>query len=119
MDIEHAKTLIEALADGVNPITGELLPSTDSCNQIEITRALHSILHYLNTSNEPQKRKAPQPENAGKSWNEEEDAQLLNEYHADMRFSDIARVHGRTRNAIVARLERLGINTVNYAKYSK
>ena len=41
MDITYAKELLEMLADGVNPITGEVLPESDSCNQPDIIRALH------------------------------------------------------------------------------
>ena len=36
MDILRAKELLAALADGVNPFTGEILPDDDSCNQAEI-----------------------------------------------------------------------------------
>ena len=32
MDIEYAKEILVALADGVNPATGELLPAEDVCN---------------------------------------------------------------------------------------
>ena len=32
MDIEYAKKVLSVLADGVNPITGEILPATDSSN---------------------------------------------------------------------------------------
>ena len=45
MDIERAKELLSALADGVNPLTGEVLSRSDSCNQVEIFRALQTVLH--------------------------------------------------------------------------
>ena len=44
MDICHAKELLTVLADGINPLTGEVLPSSDSCNQVEVVRALHAVL---------------------------------------------------------------------------
>ena len=47
MDIIRAKELLETLADGVNPITGEILSGCDSCNQVEIVRALNTVLRYL------------------------------------------------------------------------
>lgn len=34
MDINQAKEMLYALADGVNPVTGEILPPEDSCNQV-------------------------------------------------------------------------------------
>lgn len=39
MDILRAKEIIEGLADGVNPLTGEVLSPEDSCNQAEVVRA--------------------------------------------------------------------------------
>ena len=47
MDIERAKELLAVLADGVNPITGELLSDDDSCNQVEIVRALHTAVYTM------------------------------------------------------------------------
>lgn len=38
MDIIRAKELLTMLADGVNPLTGEVLSDEDSCNQVEIVR---------------------------------------------------------------------------------
>lgn len=47
MDLERAKELLWSLADGVNPLTGEVLCNQDSCNQVEIVRALYSVLVAL------------------------------------------------------------------------
>lgn len=58
MDILRAKEIIEGLANGVNPLTGEVLPPEDSCNQPDVVRALHAILSAL-----PKKMQKAQPEN--------------------------------------------------------
>ena len=47
MDIQRAKELLAVLSGGVNPLTGEVLPEDDSCNQVEIVRALNTVLRYL------------------------------------------------------------------------
>lgn len=47
MDIQKAKELLKMLADGVNPLTGEILPDEDSCNQVEIVRALNTAVTEL------------------------------------------------------------------------
>lgn len=39
MDILRAKEIIGGLADGVNPLIGEILPPEDPCNQADIVRA--------------------------------------------------------------------------------
>ena len=57
MDIIRAKEILEILADGVNPMTGEVLPDGDSCNQVEVVRAIHTVLKSLTSAHE--KRKKP------------------------------------------------------------
>ncbi len=47
MDIERAKELISSPAGGINPLTGEVLSEGDSCNQVEMVRALHTVLREL------------------------------------------------------------------------
>ena len=39
MDINRAKEIISALAEGVDPTTGEVLPDNSVCNKGEIIRA--------------------------------------------------------------------------------
>ena len=41
MDVQRAKELLTVLADGVDPLTGEVLPDDHVCNKGEIVRALH------------------------------------------------------------------------------
>ena len=82
MDILRAKEILTILADGVNPLTGEVLPNSDSCNQVEVVRALHAVLNALN--NQKEKTKKAQWENAGKPWSAEEKEQLIQEYHTGL-----------------------------------
>ena len=51
-------------------------------------------------------RKAHRPEGAGRSWNDEEDEQLKQEFDSGIKVSDIAKEHGRTSGAIRARLKK-------------
>lgn len=48
------------------------------------------------------------PECAGASWSEEEDARLEEEFKSDLSISEIARLHGRTKGGIRARLKKHG-----------
>ena len=59
MDLQRAKELLSGLADGVDPLTGEVLPEDHVCNKAEIIRAFHCVLKAL-----PGKPPKPQPENA-------------------------------------------------------
>ena len=77
MDLQRAKELLSGLADGVDPLTGEVLPEDHVCNKAEIIRAFHCVLKAL-----PGKPPKPQPENAGKPWNDADDAVLCQMFDA-------------------------------------
>lgn len=105
MNIERAKQLITILADGVNPLTGEVLPEEDSCNQVEIVRALHKILMSLNEQQKPKKKL---PENSGKPWTGEDEVLLCAMFDSGRTNKEICEHFKRTTGAIAARLVKLG-----------
>lgn len=113
MDIQKAKELLKMLADGVNPLTGEILPDEDSCNQVEIVRALNTAVTELDKLTA--KKSRPQPENAGKPWSEEEDEQLVDEFQRGNSANEIAKLHNRSKGAVASRLVRLGLVSDKYA----
>lgn len=41
MDIARAKEIVSALADGIDPFTGEILPRDHICNHPDMIRALY------------------------------------------------------------------------------
>ena len=47
MDIVIAKEIIAALADGINPITGEVLPADSVCNNADVVRAFYTVLNSI------------------------------------------------------------------------
>ena len=106
MEINRAKELLTILADGINPVTGELLSDEDSCNQVEIVRALHSVIMELDNKDKTPAKKYR--ENSGKPWTEEEEKQLLEEYRAGLKVKEIAKAHERSNGAIMARLMKIG-----------
>ena len=106
MDIDRAKEILTALADGINPVTGELLSEEDSCNQVEIVRAFHAIIMEL--ENKHIKRKSSKYVNSGKQWSEEEDEQLIAEFRGGLKVREIAELHGRSNFAITSRLVKKG-----------
>ena len=53
MDTIRAKELLSALADGMDPFTGELFPPNHICNHPDIIRALH---HILSSTQDAKKR---------------------------------------------------------------
>ena len=106
MDILRAKEIIEGLANGVNPLTGEVLAPEDSCNQPDVIRALHAILSAL-----PEKMQKSQPENAGKPWTSEDDRILAAMYDEGKTRNEICEYFQRSTGGIASRLVRLGKTT--------
>ena len=47
MEMQQAREILAALADGRDPATGKALPSQDSCNQAQVVRALYTVLAAL------------------------------------------------------------------------
>lgn len=114
MDILRAKEIITALADGINPLTGEILSANDSCNQAEVVRALYTMLEYINANITDDKHKREKPENAGKPWTDLEKKTVEEEYRSGIKISEIARKHGRSRGSIEAKLAQMGLIDYSY-----
>ena len=106
MDIERAKELLTTLSDGVNPLTGELLSEDDSCNQVEIVRALNTVLRFIES--QPKKATKALPENAGKPWTIEDEAVLSRMFEAGCSRKEICSHFKRSPGAIAARLVKMG-----------
>ena len=106
MDTVRAKERLTILADGINPLTGEVLPESDSCNQVEIVRALHTLLRTLEQRRD--KSGKPLPENAGKPWTAADEAELCRMFDAGSTKQELCARFGRSSVAIAARLVRLG-----------
>ena len=79
MDIQRAKELLTALADGLDPLAGEVLPSDHVCNKGDIVRALHCVLEALLRG-----QKKPLPANNGKPWTEKADQELCSLFDSGM-----------------------------------
>ncbi len=126
MDEQQAMTIVNSLANGVHPVTGEIFGDDSPYQSPVIVRALFVARVALearlkigeplatateSTSREPQSsrpQRSGASANAGKPWSDEEDRQLLARFDASQSLAEIARVHGRTQNGVRARLEKHG-----------
>jgi len=104
MDIEQAVQIIEQLADGVDPYSGERFASDSPYQQADTVRALHLALEGLTKLRRSKARKT----GPGRPWNEDEEKELLREFDDKIDVEEIAAKHERTKGAIWARLEKLG-----------
>ena len=103
MDINIAKEIISALAEGIDPTTGEILPNDSVCNKGDVVRAFYAILEILD-----KKPKKNMPENAGKRWTNDDDKKLCEMFDTGVSKKDICNTFKRTTTGIASRLVRLG-----------
>jgi hypothetical protein len=109
MDDIKALGIVSALANGVNPQTGEVFAEDSPYQSVEVIRALYVAVRALEAvSRKTRGSRARLPGNAGKPWSEQEDRELLNKFDAGMPVVELARGHDRTVAGIQARLERHG-----------
>ena len=108
MQLDAALPIVRALADGVNPFTGESYPDQSPYAEPRALRALYSAIDLMSRELEREKRKSRLPANFGKPWSEGEDRALAAAFDAGMPIAEIARKHGRTASSIRLRLEKLG-----------
>lgn len=100
------------------PYTGEHFPADGPYQRADTVRSLYTALEALDSG---QKRKKPTDlinPKAGAKWADEEIERLTESFRVGAPFADIAKDHGRTTDAITARLVKLGLIEDNPANRS-
>ena len=111
MERDNAAKILQTLADGIDPATGEPFPASSPYQRADVVRALYIAVQALGN---PSRAKASAPqdkpglENAGRPWSQEEDARLGRAFDAGKSVEILAEEHKRSRFAIEARLVKLG-----------
>jgi hypothetical protein len=110
MDLIAARHIIESLADGIDPSTGEVFGPGSPLEAADVVRALHVALNAIDSQIRTQERRSSKQSlpNAGKAWSPEEDREVVSAFESGRPISAIARSFGRTEDSIAARLVRLG-----------
>lgn len=110
MDDSKALDIVSALANGVNPQTGEVFEIDSPYQSVDVIRALYVAVRALEMAKRAKNRSARNrmPGNAGKPWSEQEDLELLEKFDEGVSLAELAHAHDRTLAGIQARLERHG-----------
>ena len=114
MELQIARQIIDTLAQGIHPVTGEAMPEDSPYNAPPVIRALHAVSRALDgggtgeAASEPARTRRAQPPNAGKPWSAQEDAALETAFDAGIALKQVAQELGRTQFAVEQRLVRLG-----------
>ena len=109
MDADRALEVISALADGVNPLSGEPVSIGEVVQQPDVVRALTEAKGALLFAQQRRLRQARAPANGGKPWTAEEDEQLIAAHQQDGSLAELARAHRRSAAAIQLRLLKLRV----------
>jgi len=107
---DDPRKIIHLLANGVDPITGEILPGTSPYNHPQVIRALFAILEESNSAKRS-KAKADRnlPAKHGKPWMQEERDYTAKSYKNNVPLKEIAAHLQRTSGSIRSELIRQGL----------
>jgi len=112
MEREHTLKILNALANGVHPATGEQFAADSPYQHPDTVRALFEAVRMIQNSRPPAAERQPKPAsmpgNTGLRWSAEEEARLAAAFDAGKNVDELARAHNRTRAGIEARLVKLG-----------
>ena len=112
MEKADALKIIQQLADGIDPQTGQAFCADSPYQHADTVRALFVALRALDAPPAPKPRAAATgenaPSNSGKPWPEDEDKALAAAFDAGGKIPELATQHQRSRFAIEARLAKLG-----------
>lgn len=113
MEREQALKILNALANGVHPATGEVFGADSAYQHPDTVRALFEAVRVLAEEVAPasrtaERRGANMPANTFVRWTPEEEERLAAEFAAGKTTAELAALHDRSRAAIEARLLKLG-----------
>ena len=107
MEVTEARKVVRCLADGIDPLTGELFPINSPYQQPQVIRSLYMAVEAMSRQKKS-KRLDPSHSKAGSLWTPDEEGQLIEAFDSGMQIEDMAKIHSRTPAAITARLQKLG-----------
>ena len=106
---KSARAVLTALIEGVDPTTGDDLPTDTVLHKSAIIRALLVARNACDAMDARALRRAQLPGNVGRQWAQDEEENLVTEFKSGDSIAEMASKHGRTMRAIEARLEKLGL----------
>lgn len=116
MEKEHTLKILNALANGVHPATGEQFGADSPYQHPDTVRALFDAVRAVEGARLPAPAPAAATEHkpalpqsgSGSRWSTDEEQRLASAFDAGRSVDELARAHSRSRAAIEARLVRLG-----------
>jgi hypothetical protein len=113
MEQEQAVRILNALANGIHPGTGEVFSSDSPYQHPDTVRALFEALHVMSgiehkPATTQEHRSASTASNMFARWTADEEQRLTSQFEAGKTSAELAVLLNRSRAAIEARLLKLG-----------
>jgi hypothetical protein len=117
VELKEARTIVKTLAEGVDPITGEVFAPESPYNHPRVIRALYAVHKYARI---PKAKMSPderrqhnlelgKPRNAGLPWTDEDRSRVASGFGEGETLEALASMLERSRAAIHAELIRQGL----------
>lgn len=106
MEKQHALKILNALANGVHPATGEVFAADSPYQHPDTVRALFEAIRSISAASVPSESKKATATFV--RWTPEEEERLTAGFDAGKTTSELAQAHERSPAAIEARLLKLG-----------
>ena len=109
MERQQALRILNSLANGVHPATGEVFAADSPYQHPDTVRALFEAVRSLDRPEADGKRKnSEMPSSTFVRWTPEEEERLVAALDTGKTSAELAKLHNRSRAAIEARLLKLG-----------
>ena len=118
MEFTEARAIVKTLAQGIDPVTGEVFPENSPYNHPLIIRALFEIhdacLRDRRGARTQEERRQEnvacgRPPNAGLRWSDDDRQRVASEFEAGTSIAELARSLERSEFAIQSELVRQGL----------
>jgi hypothetical protein len=113
MEREQALKILNALANGVHPATGEVFAADSPYQHPDTVRALFEAVRVMESGGRTraaaaERQNTEMPANTFVRWTSQEEERLAAGFDAGKTSAELAQLHSRSRAAIEARLLKLG-----------
>jgi hypothetical protein len=108
MNASEALGIVRALANGLDPASGEAFAPESAYQRADTVRALFAAAQALEQVERSERRRVDLPAKTGQPWSEDEDRKLLASFDAGRGLAELASAHERTQTGIRARLVKYG-----------
>lgn len=108
MNNQEAVNIMQALIDGINPLSDEPLPNNSLCLNSDIQWALQAAIPALKSRTHYDEREAKLPANTSNPWTDEEKQLLIAGFDKGSSVTTIFEQHQLTKGSITSRLLKFG-----------